>query len=82
VPELRGRLAAGVAHLQPPGELLPAVMSPRDGLDGKRAERGPSIALPGGLQGSDAAPRISVVVPLLSLVWWSVGSVTVRCRVR
>ena len=79
VPELRGRLAAGVAHLQPPGKLLPAGMSPRNGLDGKRAERGPSIALPGGLQGSDAAPRISVVVPLLSVVWWVGGAVTVRC---
>ena len=79
VPELRGRLAAGVAHLQPPGELVPAGMSPRNGLDGKRAERGPSIALPGGLQGSDAAPRISVVVLLLSVVWWVGGAVTGRC---
>ena len=73
----RGRLVAGVAHLQPPGELVPAGMSPRNGLDGKRAERGPSIALPGGLQGSDAAPRISVVVLLLSSCGGWVGAVTV-----
>ena len=75
VPELPCR-TAGVAHLQPPGELVPAGISPRNGLDGKRAEKGPSIALPGGLQGSDTAPRISVVVSLLSPRWWVVASVT------
>jgi hypothetical protein len=81
VPEPLGGLAAGVAHLQPPGELVPAGMSPRNGLDGKRAEKGPSIALPGGLQGSDAAPRISVVVSLLSLRWW-MGLLNGRCAGR
>ena len=75
MPEPHRAALVGVAHLQPPGELAPAGMSPRNGLDGKRAEKGASIALPGGLEVGDAAPRTcSVVVSLPSSVGrWVVG---------
>src|SRR3546814_15990980 len=50
-------------------------MSPRYGLDGKRAEKGPSTALPGGLQASDVTRRTcSVVLVLLSVPWVVVGT--------
>ena len=70
MPEPLGGVVVGVAHLQPPGGAGAAGMSPRYGLDGKRAEKGPSIVLPGGLEAGDAAPRtFSVVVALLSVRW-------------
>ena len=51
-------------------------MSPRSGHDGKRAEKGPSVALAGGLEAGDAAPRTcSVVLVLLSARWRSAVSV-------
>ena len=70
VPERPVVVVVGVAHLQPPGRRRTAGMSPRNGHDGKRAEKGPSVALAGGLEAGDAAPRTcSVVLVLLSARW-------------
>src|SRR5690606_630050 len=79
VPEPLGAVGLGVAHLQPPGKPASAGMSPRNGLDGRRAEKGPSTVLPGGLQVSDVARTCSVVVLLLSTRWWTgTGELTTR----